>query len=292
MKKTVLVTGASGFVGTAFLKRYAQEFNLVPVCLIQTKPEELNFDGVHAVLHLAALVHQMKPVPSSEYFRINTALTEKVAALAKAAGVQHFVFYSTVKVFGCDGLLWDNQKVFTPTSPCIPSDPYGQSKFEAENILSGMANENFKVAVIRPPLVYGEGVKGNMHALVKLLKLSSVLPLGYFFNKRTMVAMPNLLAETAYVLHEGKTGIFIPADSEPVSTGKLVQILATAMGKRVWLLPVPKLFVWVLGLLRPNVAVRLFGSLQFRSEQNLPIERVPMSAAVSEMLAKSQQRAP
>ncbi len=286
MKKTVLVTGASGFVGTAFCKRYSNEFNLVPVCLIQTKVEDINFEGVDAVLHLAALVHQMKPVPDSEYFRVNTELTQKVAERAKACGVKHFVFYSTVKVFGCDGLLCDHSTIFSPDSECNPSDPYGKSKLAAENHLRSVESSDFKVAVVRPPLVYGEGVKGNMEALVRLIKLCPILPLGYFRNRRTMVAMRNLLAETAQVLQSSASGTFIPTDENPVSTGELVQILAKSMGRRVWLLPVPTFVVRALAVIKPNVVMRLFGSLQFRSGSELKYSRVSMASAATEMLSE------
>jgi UDP-glucose 4-epimerase len=292
MKKTILVTGASGFVGTAFLKRYANAFNIKPVCLIQTKVEELDFTGVDAVLHLAALVHQMKPVPNSEYFRINTELTQKVAERARQCGVKHFVFYSTVKVFGVDGLLWDHKTVFTPESECHPSDAYGQSKLAAEAILQKLNTPDFQVAVVRPPLIYGEGVKGNLEALMKLINLSPVLPLGYFRNRRTMVALTNLLAETAEILQTGATGVFIPTDENPISTGELVQELARAMGKKVLLLPVPQLLVRLFARVKPAFAVRLFGSLQFRSAQAPQHKRIPFSEAVAEMVKAKQEPFP
>ncbi|MGL5950704.1 MAG: NAD-dependent epimerase/dehydratase family protein, partial [Cetobacterium sp.] len=165
MKKTLMITGASGFIGSNFIKRYAEDYNIIPVDLLKVKPEELDYTDVDTILHLAALVHQMKGAPEEKYYEVNTELTRRVAECAKKGGVKHFVFYSTVKVYGFDGELKNHKFVLTENSPCHPNDPYGGSKYEAEKLLRAMSDENFKVAMVRPPMVYGEGVKGNMLSL-------------------------------------------------------------------------------------------------------------------------------
>ena len=162
-KKTLMITGASGFIGSNFIARYKDRYNTISIDLIKNKPEDLDFKNVDCVLHLAALVHQMKGAPREKYFEINTELTRRVAKCAKASGVKHFVFYSTVKVYGYDGDLYNHDIILNEDSPCNPkNDPYGESKLEAEKILKELEENEFKVGIIRPPMVYGKGVKGNM----------------------------------------------------------------------------------------------------------------------------------
>ena len=136
-----MVTGASGFIGTNFINKYNDRFNIIPVCLIENRPEDLNYSGIDCVLHLAALVHQMNGAPEEKYFEINTELTRRLAVKAKEAGVKHFVFYSSVKVYGYDGNLTDPNFILGINSECHPVDPYGKSKYEAEKILNSLKDE-------------------------------------------------------------------------------------------------------------------------------------------------------
>ncbi|MGB6128401.1 MAG: NAD-dependent epimerase/dehydratase family protein, partial [Psychrilyobacter sp.] len=175
-KKKIIVTGASGFVGRNFIGKYSNRYDIVPISLRTTKVEEIDFKGVDCILHLAALVHQMKGAPEEKYFEINRDLTKKLAISAKKNGVRHFVFYSTVKVYGYDGDLNNHNFILDINSECKPNDPYGQSKYEAEEILRKLESnvsaslnkqeKEFEVAIIRPPMIYGTGVKGNMINLV------------------------------------------------------------------------------------------------------------------------------
>ncbi len=264
MKKTVMVTGASGFVGSNFLEKYKEEFNIIPVCLIEKTPEELDYQGVDSILHLAALVHQMKGAPEEKYFEVNTELTRKLAVEAKKNGVEHFVFYSTVKVYGYDGDLYNHEFILTTTSECKPNDPYGRSKYEAEKILKNLQNENFKVAIIRPPMIYGPGVKGNMLNLIKLVDKFPILPLNYDENKRSIVYIDNLLEDTREVIENKLTGVFIPQDEKPVSIREIAEGIMNGLGKEKRIVKFPKSIYNLLYLIKPNVMVRLYGSLQFK----------------------------
>ncbi len=269
MKKTVLVTGASGFVGQKFVEAYSGQFNVIPVCLIATKPEDLDFRGVDAVLHLAAMVHQMKPVPDDLYFDVNTKLTERVALAAKAAGVRHFVFYSTVKVFGVDGEMHNHNLVLGLNSPCIPTDAYGRSKLAAEKLLSELESEQFRLCIIRPPLVYGPNVKGNLKNLIKLAKFLPVLPLKYTQNKRSLVSLNNLLEQTAYVINCNHTGVVIPQDSTFVSTHDIISGVIAAQKSKNLLIKPPRILLWCLERFSSAIATRLFGTLAFDQSLNL-----------------------
>lgn len=268
MKKTLLITGASGFIGSNFIKKYENEYNIIPVCLIEKSPEELDFTGVDSILHLAALVHQMKGAPEERYFEINTELTRRLAVKAKEAGVKHFVFYSTVKVYGFDGDLNNHDFVLTENSPCNPNDPYGASKYEAEKILRYLENENFKVATIRPPMVYGEGVKGNMLSLIKLIDKLPVIPLGYDKNRRSVISTENLLYMTYLIIQKSADGIYLGTEDNPVSIKEIATSIQKGLGKNRINIELPKFVFKILCKVKPNIMVRLFGTLAFKQEDN------------------------
>lgn len=265
MKKTLMITGASGFIGTNFIEKYKDEFNIIPVCLIKDKPEDLDYKGVDCILHLAALVHQMNGAPEEKYFEVNTELTKRLANKAKEAGVGHFVFYSTVKVYGYDGNLQNPDFVLDEDSPCTPNDPYGKSKYEAEKYLETLQSENFKVGVIRPPMVYGAGVKGNMLSLIKLVDKVSILPFNYDEFKRSIVYIDNLLEITKTMIVEEKRGVIIPEDVKAVSIKEIIEGIGEGLGKRVFLFRFPRFVFNVLIRVKPQVMVRLYGGLQFKN---------------------------
>lgn len=266
MKKTLMITGASGFIGSNFIERYKEEYNIIPVDLIKEKPEDLNYKGVDCILHLAALVHQMKGAPREKYFEVNTELTRRIAESAKKSGVKHFIFYSTVKVYGYDGDLYNHDFILTENSPCNPNEPYGESKYEAEKILKILELEGFKVAIVRPPMVYGKGVKGNMLSLIKLVKLSPILPFNFDKNKRTIVGVDNLLYMTKLIIDKNADGIYLGSDGEAVSIKKIVEIISLALNKKIINVKFPSLIFNLLYKVREKEVVRLYGTLNFSQE--------------------------
>ncbi|MFW5803801.1 MAG: NAD-dependent epimerase/dehydratase family protein, partial [bacterium] len=218
----LLIPGSSGFIGTNF-KNLSKFRNYQDADLLVNKPVEIDFSGVDTVLHLSALVHQMQGAPEEEYFKINTDLAYEVASLAKKNGVKHFILLSTVKVFGEETT---GDTPLKEDSPCNPTDPYGKSKLQAEKKILALEGGNFVFSVIRPPLVYGPGVKGNMINLVKMVDKYKYLPLGNIHNRRTMVSVKNLIALIDKVIETRKSGVFIASDPEPVSTSELVRTIA------------------------------------------------------------------
>lgn len=263
-KKTLMITGASGFIGSNFIERYKDKYNIIPVDLLKIKPEEIDFRGVDTVLHLAALVHQMKGAPREKYFEVNTELTRRVAEEAKKQGVRHFVFYSTVKVYGYDGDLYNHKLILNEESECKPiNDPYGESKWEAEKILRRLENDNFKIGIIRPPMVYGKGVKGNMESLIKLVKMFPILPFNYDKNRRSLVNIENLMYLTALVIDKEASGVFLPLDEKNISLKEIVEGIEKAYNlKRINITMIQPIF-WLLTKVKPNIMIRLFGTLQF-----------------------------
>lgn len=267
-KKTLMITGASGFIGSNFIKKYSEEYNIISVCLIENKPEDLDYAGVDTILHLAALVHQMKGAPEEKYFEVNTELTRRLAITAKEAGVKHFVFYSTVKVYGFDGELNNHSFVLTENSPCNPNDPYGASKYEAEKILNSLQDENFKVAMVRPPMVYGKGVKGNMLSLMKLINILPVVPFNYGNNRRSVISTENLLYMTHLIIKNKADGIYLGTEGNPVSIKEIAESIEKGLGKKKINIQLPSFIFKLLTKVKPYIMVRLYGTLAFEQQDS------------------------
>ena len=219
--------------------------------------------GVDIIVHMAALNHRMDKVPDEDYMKSNFELTKLLAEKAKSDGVGHFVFLSTVKVYGEVNI---NGRPFTETDTCKPQDAYGQSKLNAENALTSLESASFKVSIIRSPLVYGPGVKGNMQRLIKLAKSPFPLGLKGIDNKRTMVFVDNLIALIDRIIEKSQAGVFLAADDQPVSTSDAVIMLRKTLMKRVNVFRIPRILLSLIGIVAPKLTTRLFGSLLFNND--------------------------
>ena len=269
---TILLSGASGFVGTALLRRLQRE-GLGAVAL----PRVFGFShdsyfasalvDVHTVVHLAARVHVMRDPdadPFAAFRAVNVGGTLSFARQAAAAAVKRFVFLSSVKVNGESTQIG---RMFSEVDLPNPQDAYGQSKYEAEVGLQQVAEDTgMEVVIIRPPLVYGPGVKANFAALMKVVQRGWPLPLGAVHNQRSLVALDNLVdfIVTCTTHPQAANHTFMVSDGHDLSTTELVQGLARAAGVPGRLLPVP---VWALkataALLGKSDAMqRLCGNLQ------------------------------
>lgn len=224
----IIITGASGFIGSNFIS-HNKEREIQSVCLLEKSLSSYSFKGNDVLLHLAALVHQMKGAPDSEYYRINTDLAYETALKAKKDGVKQFIFLSTIKVYGESTT---SKSPFTEDSECYPEDTYGKSKLEAEKKILSLRDSNFKVAIIRSPLVYGAGVKANMFNLIKLIDKSSLLPFNNIQNSRSFVYIENLIALINKVISTGASGVYIGGDSDNISTTDLVKIIIASLNKK------------------------------------------------------------
>jgi UDP-glucose 4-epimerase len=272
MKKSLIITGASGFVGANFIKN-SPEYFIKEVDLIEQNISTIDFSGYTSVLHLAAIVHQMKSAPEEEYFKINCDLAFDVAIHAKEQGVKHFIFMSTVKVFGEFTLL---EEPMNELSKCYPLDAYGKSKYKAEKLIQSLESENFKVAIIRSPLVYGSSVKANMLNLIKLVDKFSFLPFGKIQNKRSMVYVGNLVALIKIIINKEASGIFIAGDNVSLSTTRLVELIGKCLNKRVFLFRLPQIVRFTLKYFKPNYFSRLYGSFEFdNSKTNKSLDFTP-----------------
>jgi nucleoside-diphosphate-sugar epimerase len=272
MKPTILLTGATGFVGLRYVEYNKDIYNIKPLSLQKTKVDDVNFDNIDAIVHLAGMAHQMQKINPQIYFDVNYELTKNLAARAKAAGVKHFVFVSTIKVFGEHHTTVLNEK-----SPCEPiNDPYGQSKLDAEEFLKTLEDDNFTVAIVRPPLIYGPNVKGNLIRFLKLADTNYPLPFKGIDNRRTMVFLDNFIALLNVIVEKKSSGIFLVADAQPISTTFLISEMRRHMGKSPNLFAIPSLFTSILSKVKPEFALRLYGSLEMdATESNKKINFTP-----------------
>lgn len=254
-KLRVVVTGAGGFVGARFMEMNGNRFELVPVSLRTAGIEGLDLSGVDSIVHLAGKAHEMQPIDDQVYYDVNYTLTKKLAEEARRQKVPHFVYASSVKVWGDETPGPLNEQ-----SPCTPTDAYGKSKLQAEELLRHMSAVSFKVAVVRPPLVYGPGVKGNMIRLLQLADKNYPLPFGNIRNQRSMVYLDNLVELINTILDQQATGVFIAGDEQPVSTEALVRSIRRSLGKPENMLSLPVPLRILLQKIKPALYTRLYGS--------------------------------
>lgn len=262
----VLVTGASGFVGQALLKRLELAGHGVSAI---TRSEIGDIDGnavwqphladIDAIVHLAARVHIMQDTANdslSLYRTVNTEGTIRLAEAAREMKVRRFVFVSSIKVNGerSDGHL-------TAQDPAIPQDPYAISKWEAERALAKMSSD-LDVVTLRPPLVYGPHVKGNFRRLIEIVDKGIPLPLASVHNRRSFINLANLTDAISWGL-TGPTGLYLPSDKDDKSTADLIRSIARALGKPQRLFPFPPTMLTFAGkVLRKSDAIdRLIGTL-------------------------------
>lgn len=252
----ILLTGSNGFVGTYFKGTYKNRYNISTFSFLNDNIYTLNLTNIDTIVHLSALVHQMGGATKEEYEKVNVHQTLTIAMKAKESGVKHFVFMSSVKVYG-----EETDVPYTENSECNPIDEYGKSKLKAENELLKLEDESFKISIIRTPIVYGYGVKANIKNLVSLVNKISVLPFGNIQNKRSMVYIGNLCHLIVEVIEQNQSGIVLASDDKPLSTTKLIELIAINVNKRVFLLEIP-FFEKLLKLIKLSFHKRLYGSLE------------------------------
>ena len=254
--KNLLITGSNGFVGRYFTKKYSDNYSIKIFSFLRDNLEVLNFDGTNTVLHLSALVHQMGGASKEEYEKVNVTQTLELAHKAKESGVEHFIFMSSVKVYG-----EESDGVYTEQTECYPQDEYGVSKLKAEQELLKLEDESFRVSIIRTPIVYGYGVKANIKNLISLVNKVPILPFGRINNKRSMVYVGNLCHFVDTIVQQENHGVFLASDDEPLSTSKFIELIAKNLDKKVYLIKVP-FFETLLKIAKPSFHKRLYGSLE------------------------------
>ena len=286
----ILVTGSTGFVGKVLTYDLVKKgFHVVAVVrkkkslsrsITQVVVPDINentswvkaLENCNAVIHLAGRVHVMQETssnPLAEFRRLNVAGSKNLARCAIAAGVKRFVYVSSIKVNGEETL---NGEAFTEFSKVEPQDPYGVSKYEAEQALLQVARETgLEVVIVRTPIVYGTGVKGNFAQLISVLKRGLPLPFASVCNKRSLLYVGNLVdALLLCATHPAAGGqTYLVSDGEDLSTFDLLHKLTIMMGRAPRIFAFPTSLLKLAGLLmgKSKQIGRLLGSLQVDSSK-------------------------
>ena len=245
------MSGSRGFIGSRlFTQETAQQYEL-DKHTFRGLPEGLPQGDVY--VHLAAIAHADHP-DTSLLNTVNRDLPIHVATMARDAGYQQFVFMSSALVWG------SNFEVVSQSTPEKPDSSYGRAKLEAEEGLRKLGSSDFRIAIIRPPLVYGPAVKGNLAKLLSAVHHWPVCPLGDAENRRSLVNVDNLAALIFHLIDRNISGTFCATDSEPLSSLGILQKMADRMPKHGRIVAMPKPFRWGLQSLAPGTARRLLGS--------------------------------
>ena len=264
--KKILITGKGSYLGNslkAYLEAFGDCYQVDCLSLRSGDWKEQSFRGYDAVYHTAAIVHQPRskdaPGELARYRAVNCDLAVDAAKKAKAEGVRQFVFLSTMAVYGLTAAFGKTVTI-TAQTPTVPTDNYGLSKLEAEQALLALEGPDFRVAILRPPMIYGKDCKGNFRSLVSLARRLPFFP--KVPNRRSMLYVGSLNRLVQQIIDREDRGIFCPQDPEDVNTSAMVQAIAAAQGKRLLLIPG---FSWALHLLRhlTGAVDKAFGSLVY-----------------------------
>lgn len=260
--KRVLITGAGSYVGGWVRKRLEQEperFYVEELDVQDDAWKSFDFSGFDSVFHVAGIAH-VSTDPSMEglYYQVNRDLAVEVGERAKAAGVRQLVFMSSSIVYG-DSSSRDEGPI-TRETPANPANFYGRSKLEAEEGLQRLADGQFNVAILRCPMIYGPGCKGNFPTLAKIARKLPIFP--EVRNKRSVLYVENLAEFVAQVIDRGLSGMFWPQNADYMSTSEAVRLLGEAQGSSVHVIRVLSPFA-SLALRFTEAGRKAFGSLYY-----------------------------
>lgn len=264
--KNILITGKNSYIGMA-VEQYLRDFDdCYHVEVLDMKNETWrvhSFAGFDCVFHVAGIAHvpagKLTEAQKKMYYSVNCDLALETAQKARKEGVRQFIFMSSAIVYGNSGAVGEAKMIERDTPPA-PVNAYGDSKLRAERGLGRMQTEDFAVAVVRPPMIYGPGCKGNYPLLAKAARVLPCFP--KVNNARSMLYVGHLAAFIRYLADTGAHGIFWPQNAEYVNTSEMVREIAAAHGRKIWLVP-------GLGELlklcakRVNVLNKVFGNLTY-----------------------------
>lgn len=265
--KKILITGKNSYIGKSlksWLERDQFEFCVDTIDLKDESWRAKDFSKYYAIVHAAGIAHIKETSENKDlYFKVNRDLAFDVAKKAMEEGVNHFVFFSTMSVYGIEkGIIYYNTKP-------KPNSSYGQSKYEAEQLISDLENDNFIISIIRPPMVYGKGCKGNYPRLARFALKSPLFP--KVNNKRSMIYIDNLSEFIKQILIKKLSGIFFPQNSEYVNTSEMISSISKVHGKRVLLTSAFNPIIMILKKLNIGVFNKIFGDLIYEKQMSSSI---------------------
>ncbi|WP_430599608.1 UDP-glucose 4-epimerase [Enterococcus sp. AZ095a] len=250
--KRILITGENSYIGNSFLKyisKFPDDYIVDTISVRGKEWKNVNFSEFDSVIHLAGIVHK-RNVNSSIYYSINTALSEELAKKSKYDGVKQFIYFSSMSVFGTQ-----NGEINKGTE-CNPQNHYGKSKLLAENILLKLSSDSFKVAIVRPPMVYGEHAPGNYKKLKILSRYAVMFPNSN--NKRSMISSNLLSKHIKKLVDTNFYGYYHPQDAEYINTSFMIRNLRLKNNKETYLV---KMFF--LKKIKISIINKVFGDLYY-----------------------------
>lgn len=261
--KKILITGANSYIGTSFdryiKENFPEEYTVDTVGMIDGSWREKSFAGYDSVFHVAGIAHQKEtPQNAQLYYDVNRDLAIATAQKAKSEGVQQFVFLSSMSVYGME------TGVITKETTPNPKSHYGKSKWQAEQSISALESSDFQVCVLRPPMVYGKGCKGNFQTIVSIIKKSPVFP--NVKNERSMIYIDNLSAFIKLCVDNELSGVYFPQNRSYVSTTDMARHIAKSLNRKACFGYVTGGMVRVLRLFYP-IAKKAFGSLVYQNTE-------------------------
>jgi nucleoside-diphosphate-sugar epimerase len=254
--KKILITGKNSYVGKSlekWLGKYPDRYSIDSISLRNDSWKEKDFSEYDVVFHAAGIAH-IKETKANEYlyYKVNRDLAYDVAQKAKIEGVKQFIFISSMSVYGTEtGVIGEN-------SPLKPKSNYGKSKLQAEELIITLEEAFFKVAILRPPMIYGKDCKGNYTRLANLAVKTPIFP--NVNNKRSMIYIDNLCEFVRLVIDDSERGVFHPQNKEYVCTSEMVNLIAEYHGKKIRM---TKLFSLFVGFFQISTLNKVFGDLVY-----------------------------
>lgn len=237
--KKILITGANSYIGTSFenwLKQWPEDYQVDTMDLKDGSWKAKEFSGYDAVFHVAGIAHVDVKSSSAEqkalYYKVNRDLTIETAKKAKDDGVKQFVFMSSIIVYG-DSAPIGKKRVITKDTPPSPSNFYGDSKLQAEEGILPLQSVDFNVVVVRPPMIYGKGSKGNYQLLSKIVKKIPIFP--DVDNVRSMLYIDNLCEFIRFMILYNEKGVYFPQNSSYIKTSDMVKLMVQVSGRKIWI---------------------------------------------------------
>lgn len=284
MMKKILITGANSYIGMSFEKyikdNFSDKYSVDTIDMIDGSWRNKSFNGYDSVFHVAGIAHQKETKENAHlYYEINRDLAIEVAKKAKTDGVKQFLFLSSMSVYGMD------TGVITRETRPNPKTNYGKSKLQAEKQIVPLSDDHFKVCVLRPPMVYGDGCRGNYQSIVKWIKKIPIFP--RINNRRSLIHINNLSSFVEHVIDKNSGGLFFPQDREYVNTIDLAKSIARKENKKVY-------FSWVFGIAvfiaRPFVKKlkKAFGCLTYDVSLSQYYNGITSNSAKNDELRKEQ----
>jgi UDP-glucose 4-epimerase len=265
--KRILITGVNSYIGNSFkewLKPYSDEYLVHNISLKSGDWKQTSFSNYDVILHVAGIAHiSTKHKMEGIYYNVNRDLTIELAKKAKTEGVKQFIFTSSIIVYGDSRI---NKKMIDKTTPPNPSDFYGNSKLQAEKGIEALEEDNFKVVILRLPMIYGENSKGNYRKLSKLAQITPIFP--EINNKRSVLHIDNLCEFIRLLINNEERGLFFPQNSEYVKVSDMVKLISEVHGKKLRLTKAFNPILRLLGL-KFGIIHKVFGDQVY--DQSLSI---------------------